>query len=171
MKTIWIILIICVVVAVLCALAWCCHLFAGNKEYNDTRQTYIQPDLEIGLVEPAKPDRYISQPRTLRVKRLPHNFDGIPMILQRKHFTEPPITPIKATGIFFKNLIFLFERELSLLSRAPSSHWLIERARWGPLVSLWSLEGFASNIVTQVFGTWSPGHGDPAGYPEWGYLV
>ena len=95
MKTIWIILIICVVVAVLCALAWCCHLFAGNKEYNDTRQRYIQTDLEIGLVEPAKPDRYISQPRTLRVKRLPHNFDGIPMILQRKHFTEPPITPIK----------------------------------------------------------------------------
>ena len=65
----------------------------------------------------------------------------------------------------------IFERELSLLSRAPSSHWLIERPRWGPLVGLWSLEGFASNIVTQVFGTWSPSLGDPAGYPEWGYLV
>ena len=108
MKTIWIILIICVVVAVLCALAWCCHLFAGNKEYNDTRQRYIQPDLEIGLIEPAKPDRYISQPRTLRVKRLPHNFDGIPMILQRKHFTEPPITPIKATGTFSKTSYSFF---------------------------------------------------------------
>ena len=110
MKTIWIILIICVIVAVLCALAWCCHLFAGNKEYNDTRQRYSQPDLEIGLVEPVKrkPDRYISQPRTLRVKRLPHNFDGIPMILQRKHFTEPPITPIKATGIFSKTSYSFF---------------------------------------------------------------
>ena len=59
-----------------------------------------------------------------------------------------------------------FERELSLLSRAPSSHWLIERARWGPLVSLWSLEGFASNIVRQFFVIWSPSLWDPAGYPD-----
>ena len=62
----------------------------------------------------------------------------------------------------------IFERELSLLSRAPSSHWLIERARWGPLVSLWSLEGFASNIVRQVFGIWSPRLGNPAGIPRVG---
>ena len=118
MKTIWIILIICVVVAVLCALAWCCHLFAGNKEYNDTRQRYIQPDLEIGLVDPAKrkPDRYISQPRTLRVKRLPHNFDSIPMILQRKHFTEPPITPIKATGILSKTSFLFLAQHGSVIS-------------------------------------------------------
>ena len=46
---------------------------------------------------------------------------------------------------YLESTYFLFERELSLLSRAPSSHWLIERARWGPLVSLWSLEDFSSN--------------------------
>ena len=120
MKTTWIILIICVVVAILCAFAWCCYLFAGNNKYHDTRRRYIQPDIEIGLVEPAKPDRYISQPRTLRVKRLQHNFDGIPMILQKKHFTEPPLTPIKAAGIISKTShSFFLPKKKAVHSMSP----------------------------------------------------
>ena len=67
----------------------------------DTRQRYIEPNLEIGLVEPTKPERYISEPRTLRVKRLPYNFEGIPIILQKKHVSEPPLTATTATGKLF----------------------------------------------------------------------
>ena len=37
---------------------------------------------------------------------------------------------------FYRNVKTLFERELSLLSRAPSSHWLIERESWIPFVQV-----------------------------------
>ena len=95
MKTFWIIVIIAVVLLALCALAWCFYLSqSGGKQYYDQRTDLElgKPELEaqVGLV------RLRSPPGTLLVKRYGEVLEGVPEILQKKHFAEPPLDYTKA---------------------------------------------------------------------------
>ena len=60
-----------------------------NLELNE-----VKPEKTVGAAATTAPTfvRPLSQPRTLRVKRLPYNFDGIPNELKKKHFCEPALT-------------------------------------------------------------------------------
>ena len=93
MKTFWIIVIIAVVLLALCALAWCLYLSqSSGGQYHDARPDLElgKPELEVGLV------RLRSPPGTLLVKRYGEVLEGVPEILQKKHFAEPPLDYTKA---------------------------------------------------------------------------
>ena len=95
MKTFWIIVIIAVVLLALCALAWCFYLSqSGGGQYHDAR-----PDLELGKPELEAQVglvRLRSPPGTLLVKRYGEVLEGVPEILKKKHFAEPPLDYTKA---------------------------------------------------------------------------
>jgi hypothetical protein len=103
MKTFWIIVIIAVVLLALCALAWCLYLSqSGGQQYHDSRPKFRETDLELGELEAqigfVKPKpQFYSDAGTLRVKILQNDkLQGIPEILKKKHFAEPPLDYTKA---------------------------------------------------------------------------
>ena len=98
MKTFWIIVIIAVVLLALCALAWCFYLSqSGGKQYYDSRPKFRETDLELGEPEPQVGlVRLRSPPGTLLVKKYGEVLVGVPEILQKKHFAEPPLDYTKA---------------------------------------------------------------------------
>jgi hypothetical protein len=88
-----------VVLLALCALAWCLYLSqSGSREqYYDSRPSFRETDLELGESEPQVGlVRLKSPPGILRVKRYGEVLVGVPEILQKKHFVEPPLNYTKA---------------------------------------------------------------------------
>ena len=99
MKTFWKIAVLILALCALAILAWCLYLSqSGSREqYYDSRPSFRETDLELGEPEPQVGlVRLRSPPGILRVKRYGEVLVGVPEILQKKHFAEPPLDYTKA---------------------------------------------------------------------------